>query len=436
MEVHTAAVIGANGFMGRNISAIFASFGHARVFMVSRKMEDAVSAVEKAVRSVRADSIRGRLFPVGYAEMGTVLPLCDLIFESTKEDMDVKKAVLKDVSGILMDSRRSRIKMLCTGSSGLSLTELASVLPDDQRRSFFGMHFFNPPYNMPLCELIPTRYTNEHVIEEASVYCREKLCRTVVRASDAPAFLANRIGFQFINSAMLYAEKYRYNGGIDYIDSIFGGVTGRNMAPLVTADLVGLDVHKAIVDNVYRNTQDFFHGSFRLPAFAQQLIDDGYLGEKTGNGLYRTEIKSDGRKVRYVFDIETGRYREVNHYSFPFQKAMMEEIRSGNYHAAYEILKNNHSAEAEICKTLLEIYILYSIVVSQDISEGPAAADDAMAAGFKWCPPLALAEVMGVDHLWERFQDDYREAAISCPGLPGCMSGSRYDYRRYIKAVS
>ena len=73
---------------------------------------------------------------------------------------------------------------------------------------------------------------------------------------DSPAFLGNRIGFQFINEALQYAEKYKFNGGIDYIDAILGPFTGRAMSPLVTANFVGLDVHKAIVDNLYENTRD------------------------------------------------------------------------------------------------------------------------------------------------------------------------------------
>lgn len=435
MNVQTVAVIGANGSMGRNVCAIFASFGQARVYMVSRRIDDAVNSVEKAVQSVRADSIRNNLIPVSYAEMGKILPLCDLIFDSTKEDMDVKKTVLSNVSEILKSNGGSKIGMICTGTSGLSLTELASALSPDLRRLFFGMHFFNPPYNMPLCELVPTSHTDENIFAEALKYCREKLNRVVVKATDTPAFLGNRIGFQFINSAMQYAEKYRYNGGIDYIDAIFRGVTGRNMAPLVTADFVGLDVHKAIVDNIYRNTHDFCHDTFRIPEFTDGLIREGKLGKKAGSGLYRTEIKSDGRKIRYVYDIETGKYREVNQYRFTFQNAMMEEIRSGNYREAFNILHSNHSTEAEICKTLLEKYILYSIVISREVSEGINSADDAMAAGFKWCPPLALVEVMGNEYLKERFQTFCKDTEIQGIDLSVCMQKSQYDYRKYLKAV-
>jgi 3-hydroxyacyl-CoA dehydrogenase len=70
--------------------------------------------------------------------------------------------------------------------------------------------------------------------------------------------MGNRIGFQFINNAMQFAVKYKDKGGIDYIDAILSGFTGRSMPPLVTSDFVGLDVHKAIVDNVFQNRSCFF----------------------------------------------------------------------------------------------------------------------------------------------------------------------------------
>ena len=124
---------------------------------------------------------------------------------------------------------------------------------------------------------------------------------TVVEVKDAPAFLANRIGFQFINEAMQYAQRYQDRGGIDYVDGILGSFTGRTMAPLTTADFVGLDVHKAIVDNLYANTCDYAHSSFVLPSFCQELIDAGLLGRKAGAGLYKMQIDENGKKTKNTY---------------------------------------------------------------------------------------------------------------------------------------
>ena len=134
------------------------------------------------------------------------------------------------------------------------------------------------------------------------------MLRTVVVCKDKPGFIANRIGFQFLNMALQYAEKYKDNGGIDYIDSILGPYTGRNMTPCATVDFVGLDVHKAIVDNLLDNTRDEMNKSFVLPSFVEDLLSQGKLGKKTGCGLFKVEITEDNKKLKYVYDIKTNKY--------------------------------------------------------------------------------------------------------------------------------
>jgi len=93
--------------------------------------------------------------------------------------------------------------------------------------------------------------------------------------------------------------------------NVVGPHTGRAMAPLATIDLVGWDVHKAIVDNVYANTEDEAHSSFRLPAFMERGINSGQLGDKTPKegGFYRRGQK-DGKAVE-VFDPKTGSYQPL-----------------------------------------------------------------------------------------------------------------------------
>ena len=115
--------------------------------------------------------------------------------------------------------------IFCTGTSGLSVDCLAENLPVEIAEKYLGIHFFNPPYNMPLCELIPTEYTEKDCVKSVKKYLKENLYRTVVTVKDEAGFLGNRIGFFFINEAFLYAERYKEQGGIDYIDEILGGFT-------------------------------------------------------------------------------------------------------------------------------------------------------------------------------------------------------------------
>ncbi|MBR2557697.1 MAG: hypothetical protein IKE95_04930, partial [Methanobrevibacter sp.] len=254
---------------------------------------------------------------------------------------------------------------------------------------------------------------------------------------DSPAFLGNRIGFQFINEAMQYAEKYMDNGGIDYIDSILGPFTGRMMAPLVTSDFVGLDVHKAIVDNLFYNTNDYCNDTFKLPQFVNEMISQGFLGRKSEKGLYQTIKFDNGYKRRLVYDIKTGIYRDVIPYVFPFVEEMKKSIAEGDYKKAFSVLVNNHSQEAEICISFLLRYIVYSIYCSGIVANNVEAADDVMATGFNWCPPLAMYEALStvsdVTFLIRNYIPKVLDM-IDILKITNSIKESEYDYRQYFRS--
>lgn len=439
LDVKTVTVIGANGTMGRNVSAIFAAFGNSKVYLVSRDLKKSQEAKEKAYQSVRAESVKNKMFPVDYSMLEQCVAESDIVFESSLENWKVKSAITKMVAdAAFRNIERCRDTIFCTGTSGLSITGLAELYPEELRSNYIGMHFFNPPYTMVLCEMTPTQYTDRTIFEAAIAYCREVLYRTVVEVKDSPAFLGNRIGFQFINEAMQYAEKYKYNGGIDYIDAILGRFTGRNMAPLVTSNFVGLDVHMAIVDNIYNNTMDFAHDTFILPEFVQKLIAEGNLGRKTGAGLYRTLIHDSGAKIRQVYDIESGTYRDVMKYTFPFEEAMLDSLKEGDYERAMSVLKTNRSLEAEICLYFLLKYVLYSLRATELVGYDIHSADDVMATGFNWCPPLAMIQALGGVEVFEGLcrerMDEELLARIDLKHLLHQVEASKYDYRKFIKA--
>lgn len=82
MTIKTVTVIGANGTMGTNVSAIFASFGNAKVYMVSRDLEKSKTAAQKAGKTVKADSIISNLVPADYIMLADCVKESDLVFES------------------------------------------------------------------------------------------------------------------------------------------------------------------------------------------------------------------------------------------------------------------------------------------------------------------------------------------------------------------
>lgn len=432
MDVNVVTVIGVTGTMGANVAGIFASFGNAKVYCVGRDIEKVKKTIPRIIKSVRADAIAPNLIPADFSMLKQCVSESDLIFESSKEDIGVKKSIAKQVGEVLQPHAVS-----CTGTSGLSITEIASCYPKELCGHFFGVHMFNPPYSMSLCELTPTIYTDKAMQAELKEYLEKKLYRTVVEVEDSPAFLGNRIGFQFINEALQYAEKYKDNGGIDYIDAIMGSFTGRAMAPLTTSDFVGLDVHKAIVDNVYTNTNDYAHETYAFPEFAKKLVVENKLGRKSGGGLYQLVRYDNGLKRQTVFDINTGLYRDVIPYVFPFADKMKKYIAEGDYAKAFERLVNNHSQEAEICRHFLLNYIVYSLYATKEVGYTIEAADDAMATGFNWCPPLAMYQALSAvadvpSLIRENLPDVCKKVNID--ELLAEVKPSKYDYRLYFKS--
>ena len=433
MTINTVTVVGANGTMGTNISAIFASFGNAKVFMVSRDLEKSKRAAQKAGKTVKADSIIHNLVPVDYSMLADCVQQSDLVFESAAENLDIKIDLHTRIGQSL---RKGAIA--CTGSSGLSITRLAECYPDRVRSQFYGVHMFNPPYQLTLCELTASPYSDMANYAELKEYLTNTLYRTVAESKDLPAFLGNRIGFYFMNEALQYAEKYADNGGVDYIDALIGPFTGRTMPPITTADFVGLDVHKAIVDNIYENTNDYVHDKFVLPAYVQKLINEGKLGRKAGEGLYKLIKNDSGDKRMMVWDIKTGQYRDEIKYTFPFALRMKEFLKVGDYDNAILELIDNKSQEADICLRFLLRYIVYALYTAEHVGYDFRVADDVMATGFTWCPPFAMMEAFSrVCDLGALMKERLKPEILSNVDIDHIISEqikSKYDYRTFFKA--
>ena len=154
--IKTVTVIGVTGTMGANVAGIFASFGDAKVFCIGRDIEKVKKTIPRIVKSVRADAIAKNLIPADFSMLEDCVKQSDLVFESSKEDIEVKIDIATRVGKVLQSHAISG-----TGSSGLSITKIASCYPEELRGNFFGIHMFNPPYNLSLCELIPTVYSNK-----------------------------------------------------------------------------------------------------------------------------------------------------------------------------------------------------------------------------------------------------------------------------------
>jgi len=432
-EIKTVTLLGANGTMGSGSGGVIAAFGGARVYMLARELDKAKDGVEKALASVRSGILRDRLIPGTYdADLEKAVSESDWVFECVAESYEVKEPINKRIS-----AARKPGTLVSTVSSGLSIARLAGHFDSDGQKHYYGTHFFNPPYKLTLCELITHPGNDPEVTRKLSDYLGTTLVRQVVVTNDTPGFAGNRIGFQLMNEVAQYAEKYQDRGGIHLMDSLLSGYTGRAMSPLATADLVGLDVHKAIVDNIYVNTKDHAHETFKLPAYMQKLIDHGNLGNKSGKGLYQRKKNADGSREKLVYDIGRGDYGPLPAVSIPFKKDIQNAIRDSRYPQAMDILKSATGFEADLLRYFIARYISYSLSLIPEVTD-QNGVDGAMGFGFSWLPASAWVDYLGGIEEARRFIE---KAGLPVPAYLASAKGSpfyqlraRLDPRQLFRA--
>jgi 3-hydroxyacyl-CoA dehydrogenase len=272
VNIQRVVILGANGTMGAGSAEVFAA-GGCDVVLLARSTEKAREGLVGAQNMAKSIRIGDRMSVGTYdGDFDETIGKADLIFEALAEDLEIKKTFFERV-----DKIRRPESIVATVSSGLSITGMAKPCSEGFRRNFLGVHLFNPPNVIVGTEVIPHAETDSKLVPAVIEMLERRFGRVVTLCRYLPAFAGNRVGFKVLNECAQLAAQH----GVAFIDYLIGPYTGRAMPPLSTIDLVGWDVHKAIVDNVHANTKDEAHVAFALPTYVAELIEEGHLGNKT-----------------------------------------------------------------------------------------------------------------------------------------------------------
>ncbi|MFQ5415997.1 MAG: 3-hydroxyacyl-CoA dehydrogenase family protein [Myxococcota bacterium] len=379
-------VIGANGTMGYGSAALFTLAG-VHVTFLARTKAKAEAGLGAAIKQVRSPTVASLASVGDYdRDLEQAVAEADLVFEALTEDFAVKNEMFERVEKYRRDDG-----IVATVTSGLSINRLCEGRSESFRQNFLGLHFFNPPNVIVGTELIAGNETDPEVVDFVDAFARVRLGREIVRAADTPAFAGNRVGFKVLNEAAQMAETL----GPALVDRLVGPYTGRAMTPLATIDLVGWDIHRAIVDNVYQNTEDEAHETNRLPDYMEQLMERGVLGNKTGRGFfYRDEDKK-----RHVLDPKSGDYRPESEVVLPnldYIDAVAALHNEGRYAEGMSLFLEADAPEAAIARKVIAGYISYAFHRVGEVTETIDGIDRIMGTGFNWAPPGVLVDVMGV----------------------------------------
>jgi len=401
-KIERVTVLGANGTMGYGSAALFTQAG-AHVTFLARTKAKAEEGLGDAIRQVRSPTVASQASVGDYDhDLERAVGESDLVFEALTEDFAVKAAMFDRV-----DKHRRQDSIVATVTSGLSINQLCEGRSESFRRNFLGLHFFNPPNVIVGTELIASNETDPAVVDFVDAYARVRLGREMVRTNDTPAFAGNRVGFKVLNEAAQLAEKL----GPALVDRIIGPYTGRAMTPLATIDLVGWDIHRAIVDNVYENTNDEAHETNRLPAYMDHLMERGVLGNKTGRGFFYR----DEEKKRHVLDPASGNYRPESDIELPsldYIDAVAALYNEGRYKEGMEIFLGADGEEAAIARKVIAGYISYAFHRVGEVTDTIDGIDRIMGMGFNWAPPSVLVDAMGA----EAAVDMIEKAGLPVPG--------------------
>jgi 3-hydroxybutyryl-CoA dehydrogenase len=281
---HRVAVLGA-GTMGVGIALCFARAG-IDVVLTSRRattLETSRARIEQRLAELaRAGALNPAAIPEIVGRVQTTPGLeqavsgAEVVVESVVEDLDVKHQVL---------ARAERAApvgaLIATDTSSISIDELAAALKRPE--SFAGMHWFNPPEQVALVEVVSGARTTPEVAQRLVDLARALGKRPVHVRRDIAGFVANRIQYAVFREAFALVQS----GVCSYADldeAVRPGPGARWAAvgPFESLDLAGLDVHQAVATRLYPTL-----AVDTEPArVVTDLVAAGNLGCKTGRGLY------------------------------------------------------------------------------------------------------------------------------------------------------
>ncbi len=421
--IKKVAVIG-SGIMGSGIACHFANIG-VEVLLLDIVPNALTEAEEKKGLTIESKAVRNRMvndhlanalksnpspiYSQKFANRITTgnttdnlseIATCDWIIEVVVERLDIKKQVFEQI-----DKFRKPGTLITSNTSGIPIKYMSEGRSDDFQVHFCGTHFFNPARYLKLFEIIPGPKTSPDVLDFLSNYGSQFLGKTSVIAKDTPAFIGNRIGIFGIQSLFHLVKEMGLT--IEEVDKLTGPVIGRpKSATFRTVDVVGLDTLVHVANGLYEGCpNDEAHDLFKLPDFISKMIENKWLGSKSGQGFY----KKVGKEILSL-DLNTLEYRAAKKASFAtleLTKTIEKPIDR------FKVLVKGKDKAGEFYRKSFAAMFAYCSNRIPEISDDFYKIDDAMKAGFGWeNGPFEIWDAIGVENAIELMKaEGYTPAA-------------------------
>ncbi len=269
------AIIGA-GLMGHGLALVFASGGH-RVSITDpfpKVLDTVKTRIASTLRSLGGDEAALDLVQTVPGLRSTVAD-AEIVIEAVLERLPVKQAVFAE-----LERHAPPEALLTSNTSVIPIGQIAAKLQSKHR--VLGTHWWNPPYLVPLVEVIQAEETSLDSITRMIVLLKQLGKVPVHVKKDIPGFVGNRLQHALWREAIALVA----NGVCDAetIDLVVKNSFGRRLAvlgPLENADLVGtdlvLDIHEHILADLDRSQSP--------SPYLRALVQDGKLGFKSNSGF-------------------------------------------------------------------------------------------------------------------------------------------------------
>ncbi|KTD73393.1 3-hydroxyacyl-CoA dehydrogenase NAD-binding domain-containing protein [Legionella tucsonensis] len=265
-------VIGA-GVMGGDIAAWCALRG-LRVTLQDQSYTQIAPAIGRAHVLYKKKLRKARLIQAAMDNLipdpeGHGIARADVIIEAVFENLAVKQEIMRKVEKLA-----KKDAIIATNTSSIPLDEMSSVMVNPNR--LVGIHFFNPVAKMDLVEVVSSTQTSKKVELNSCAFVNQ-IGKLPLPVKSSPGFLVNRVLMPYLMECVQLLDEGYSAETIDEAALSFGMFMG----PVELADTVGLDVGLAVAENLTGH----FGGT--VPQRLRDMVKEGKLGRKTGQGLYQ-----------------------------------------------------------------------------------------------------------------------------------------------------
>lgn len=426
-KINKVTVLG-SGVMGSRIACHFANIGCEVLLLdiVPRELNDKEKAQgltkeDKVVRNrivndsltfalksnpspIYKKSFASRITTGNMEDDMSKISDSDWIIEVVIERLDIKQQVFENV-----EKHRKKGTLITSNTSGIPINMMLDGRSDDFKKHFCGTHFFNPPRYLQLLEIIPTKETDPTIIDFFMDYGRRFLGKKTVLCKDTPAFIANRVGVYSI-MALFHAVK-ELDMNIEEVDKLTGPVLGRpKSATFRTCDVVGLDTLVHVANGLKDNCpNDEEKALFELPDYISKMVDNGWLGSKSGQGFYKKVKDDEGKSEILSLDLDTLEYREKAKASFPTLEMTkpIDDLKKRT-----KMLVAGKDKAGDFYRQMFGGLFAYVTNRIPEISDDLYKIDDALKAGFGWeLGPFETWDILGFEKGLELIEAQGKKAA-------------------------